>query len=179
MQSITVKELGRQAGNVDLIDVRMPTEFRQIHAVCARNVPLVALDPHAVMRQRNGSANQPLYIICQGGTRSAQAYQRFIDAGFSNVVNVEGGTQAWAAAGLPVARGRKAMSLQQQMQLTAGTMILIGVALGSRLSPSFYGLSAFVGAGMVFAGATGYCPLSSLIAKMPWNQCKDDSQCCR
>jgi rhodanese-related sulfurtransferase len=172
MQSINVKQLAEEQSrrDIDVIDVRMPSEFREIHAECARNVPLDTLDPKRVMDSRNGSADQPLYLICRSGNRSTQACKKFIDAGFENVINVEGGTMAWDKAGLPVVRGKKSLPLMQQVQLSAGFLTVLGVAL-SYFHPYFVGLSAFVGAGLMFAGATGLCPMASLIAKMPWNQC--------
>ncbi|WP_182865357.1 rhodanese-like domain-containing protein [Rhodopirellula sp. JC639] len=175
MQSINVKRLAelRRGAEIELIDVRMPTEYREVHAECARNVPLESLDPQRVMAERNGQGTQPLYVICRGGTRSSQACQRFIDAGHENVVNVEGGTLAWDKAGLPVVRGKKSLSLQQQMQITAGTLTVLGVVLAQLVHPSFIALSGFIGAGLIFAGISGYCPMSSMIARMPWNQCGD------
>ncbi len=179
MQTIDVKRLAEEQGrsSVEVIDVRMPTEFRQMHAECARNVPLDSLDPKSIMATRNGMADQPLYVICHSGNRSAQACKKFIDAGFENVISVDGGTLAWEKAGLPVVRGKKALPLLQQMQLTAGFLTLLGVALAFFVDPRLIGLSAFIGAGLMFAGATGYCPLSSLIATMPWNQCETGGSC--
>jgi rhodanese-related sulfurtransferase len=179
MQTIDVKRLADEQSrmDVDVIDVRMPTEFREIHAECARNVPLDALDPSAVMASRNGSAEFPLYVICRSGNRAAQACMKFIDAGFENVVNVEGGTIAWDNAGLPVVRGKKSLPLMQQVQLTAGFLTLLGVVLAYLVDPYFVGLSAFIGAGLMFAGATGYCPMASTIARMPWNQCEGGGTC--
>jgi rhodanese-related sulfurtransferase len=172
MQTIEVKDLGskQEQGDVELIDVRMPSEYETIHAACARNVPLDSLDPRSLMVSRNGSSHKPLYVICRGGNRSAQACQKFIDAGFENVVSVNGGTLAWEAAGLPVVRGRKSLPLMQQVQIVAGFLTVLGVVLGYFVHPYFVGLSAFVGAGLMFAGATGLCPMASMIAKMPWNQ---------
>ena len=179
MKTIGVKGLADEHGltDIDVIDVRMPTEFREFHAECARNVPLDTLDPHAVMTARNGSADQPLYVICRSGNRSAQACKKFLGAGFENVVNVEGGTLAWDKAKLPVVRGKKAFPLMQQVQLTAGFLVLLGVVLAQFIHPYFVGLSAFVGAGLMFAGATGGCPMASGLAKMPWNQCEDGGSC--
>jgi rhodanese-related sulfurtransferase len=175
MQTITVKQLAdrQKLGEIDLIDVRMPTEFRQVHAECARNVPLETIDPKAVMAQRNGSADQPLYVICRSGNRSTEACKKFLNAGFPNVVNVDGGTMAWDQAGLPVVRGKKSLPLMQQVQITAGFLTVLGIVLAYFVHPYFAGLSAFVGAGLMFAGVTGLCPMASFIAKMPWNQCGD------
>lgn len=96
-----VAELSQQ-GAIDLIDVREPEEFLEVHAVPARNVPLGGLDPHAVMKNRIGAADEPLYFICRSGMRSLVACEKFVEAGFNNVINVEGGTLAWVEAELPV-----------------------------------------------------------------------------
>lgn len=178
-QTISVEQLAERdgQGNVDIIDVRTPLEFREVRAVMARNIPLDVLDPHTVMKERNGSAGEPLYVICKGGTRGATARQKFVDAGYENVVNVEGGTEAWVAAGLPVVRGRKAMSLERQVRIAAGFIVLVGALLGLFVHPYFAGIPAFVGAGLMFAGITDSCAMGMLIAKMPWNQVKDELCC--
>jgi acetyltransferase-like isoleucine patch superfamily enzyme len=86
------------------------------------------------------------------------------------VVVVEGGTNAWAAAGLPVIRGRKTISIERQVRIGAGTFVLAGTALGRFIHPAFYLLAAFVGAGLVFAGVTDICGLAIVLAKAPWNR---------
>ncbi len=90
---------------VEIVDVRTPEEFREVRAATARNVPLDTLDPHAVMRARTSPSNEPLYFICHMGGRSAAACAMFMAAGYPNVVNIEGGTDAWLAAGLPTEPG--------------------------------------------------------------------------
>src|SRR5262249_17392897 len=90
-----------KSGRIDLIDVRTPVEYRELHVAVARNVPLDKLDPVAVMQTRNGSKDEPLYVICRSGSRGRQACEKFLAAGFTNVINVEGGTQACVGAGLP------------------------------------------------------------------------------
>ncbi len=157
-----------QGNSVELIDVRTPVEFREVHVEFARNIPLDQLDPQQVMQNR--SQQSPLYVICKAGGRGKQACDRFQAAGYTNVVNVEGGTQACVQAGLPVVRGKKAMSLERQVRIAAGSMVLIGVVLGWLVHPGFFGLSAFVGAGLVFAGVTDTCGMGMLLARMPWNR---------
>lgn len=156
---------------IDLIDVRTPVEYREVHLEVARNVPLDQLDPVAVMQSRNGSANDPLYVICRFGGRGQQACEKFIKAGFPNVVNIEGGTTACVEAGLPVVRGKKAVSLERQVRIAAGAIVLLGATLGWFVDPAFIGLSAFIGAGLVFAGITDTCGMGMLLARMPWNRC--------
>lgn len=173
---MALAERGRGGSPVTLLDVRTPVEFRELHAAGARNVPLDRLDPAAAMRDRAGAG--PLYLICRGGSRGQQACEKFLAAGFDNVVNVEGGTLAWEAAGLPVVRGRKAMSLERQVRIAAGTLVLLGVLLGWLVHPAGLGLAAFVGAGLVFAGVTDTCGMGLLLARMPWNRVPEAAGCC-
>ncbi len=167
-----------KSGKIDLIDVRTPVEFREVHAAAARNVPLDRLDPGAVAQARNGSKGEPLYLICRSGSRGRQACEKFLAAGFTNVVNVEGGTLACVEAGLPVVRGKKAISLERQVRIAAGSLVLLGVLLGWLVHPALFGLSAFIGAGLVFAGITDTCGMGMMLARMPWNQVKDASTGC-
>lgn len=165
-------ELCQSGQKIELVDVRTPVEFREVHVAAARNVPLDRLDPSAVA---NGSTQEPLYVICKSGGRGQQACEKFVKAGYANVFNVEGGTTACIEAGLPVVRGKKAISLERQVRIAAGTLVLLGVGL-SFVHPAFVGLSAFVGAGLVFAGITDTCGMGMILARMPWNQC--DTSCC-
>lgn len=163
---------------IDLIDVRTPAEFREVHVEFARNVPLDRLDPAALMQARNGATGDPLYVLCRSGSRGRQACEKLLAAGLTNVVNVEGGTLACVEAGLPVVRGRKAISLERQVRIAAGLLVLLGVLLGWFVHPAFVGLSAFVGAGLVFAGITDSCGMGLALARMPWNQCRDETPDC-
>lgn len=176
--TITPKELhalSQQNSAVEIIDVRTPVEFREVHATVARNVPLDRLEPSALAAARNGNGQSPLYFICRSGSRGKQACEKLISAGFNNVINVEGGTLAWDQAGLPVVRGKKAISLERQVRIAAGSLVLAGSLLGWFVDPLFLGLSAFVGAGLVFAGITDTCGMGMLLARMPWNQVRE---CC-
>ena len=165
-------ELCTKGRKIDLIDVRTPVEFREVHVEVARNFPLDQLDPAAVMQARNGSANESLYLICRSGSRGQQACEKFLKAGFTNVVNIEGGTLACVEAGLPVVRGKKAISLERQVRIAAGLLVATGSALGYFVHPYWIGLAAFVGAGLTFAGITDTCAMGMMLARMPWNQCR-------
>jgi rhodanese-related sulfurtransferase len=180
VMTISPKQLSDlcKSGKIDLIDVRTPVEYREVHLAAARNVPLDQLEPGAVMAGRNGSRDQPLYLICRSGSRGRQACERFRAAGYANVVNIEGGTLACVEAGLSVVRGQKAISLERQVRIAAGSLVLLGVLLGWLVHPVFLGLSAFVGAGLVFAGITDRCGMGLLLARMPWNQVKDTARSC-
>ncbi len=170
VSTISPSELaGRQkrGESFDLIDVRTPAEYREVHVEFAKNVPLDQLDPAAVMNGRNG---EPLYVICQLGGRSRQACEAFQKQGYTNVVSVEGGTKACEQTELPLVRGKKSISLERQVRIAAGSLVLLGIALGVFVHPYLIGLSAFVGAGLVFAGVTDTCGMGILLSKMPWNR---------
>ena len=172
IQTISPKQLHDivQSGqDVELIDVRTPVEYREVHVGCARNVPLDQLDATKIAAGRDRS-QPPLYVICRSGSRGQQACEKFLAAGYSNVINVEGGTQAWDQAGLAVVRGKKAISLERQVRIAAGSLVLIGALLSHFAHPYWIALSAFVGAGLVFAGITDTCGMGLLLARMPWNQ---------
>lgn len=159
-----------EATNVELIDVRTPAEFAEVHVNFARNVPLDQFDPAAIIKSRDGSNGESIYLICHSGGRSQKACEKLQQAGFTNAVSVDGGTQAWDQAGLPVVRGKKTMSLERQVRITAGSLVLTGVVLGFLAHPVFFGLSGFIGAGLVFAGLTDTCGMGMMLARMPWNR---------
>jgi rhodanese-related sulfurtransferase len=166
-----VAALCSQGKPIDLIDVRTPAEFATLHAQGARLVPLDRLDPRAIAGSRAASADEPIYIICKSGGRAAKACEMFQAAGIPNVLSVEGGTDAWQRAGLPVVRGQgKVISLERQVRIVAGLLVLFGVVLGWLVHPVLFGLAAFVGAGLTFAGITDWCGMGLMIARAPWNQ---------
>ncbi len=177
IRAAELHELCKSGLCVDLIDVRTPAEFQSLHATIANNSPLDALKPQEIMGQRNGNTDQPLYVICRSGSRAEMACKKFIAAGFDNVISVEGGTQAWASAGLPVNRGKRSViPVDRQMRIAAGTLVVLGLAL-ALLHPIFLGLSAFVGCGLIFAGLTNICPMMNMLSRMPWNQAIDCDAC--
>jgi rhodanese-related sulfurtransferase len=176
---VELDELQRRGVLIDLLDVRTPAEYRACHAEPARLAPLDRLNPSSVMEARNGSKDQPLYLICRSGSRSRQAAEKFEAAGYPNVVSVEGGTLAWEQAGLPVSRGKPAMSLERQVRIAAGSLVVIGTVLGAFVHQGFLGLSAFVGSGLVFAGISDTCGMGMILARMPWNQLGANGTECR
>lgn len=161
------KTLCERGEALDVIDVRTPAEFQELHVAPARNVPLDRLDPAALRQQAGG---KPLYVICQRGSRGQQACEKLAAAGWVDVINVEGGTLACEAAGVPVVRGKKTISLERQVRIAAGALVLTGAVLALVVHPYWAALSAFVGAGLIFAGITDTCGMAMLLARMPWNQ---------
>jgi rhodanese-related sulfurtransferase len=163
-------ELVTAGRNIDLIDVRTPAEYDEVHLDNARNIPMDQLDPKVLVQQRGTSPSEPIYVICRTSSRSRQVCEKLLKAGLTAVVNVEGGTLACIDAGLPFTRGRKAVSLERQVRIAAGSLVLLGVGLGWLVHPAWLGLSAFIGAGLVFAGITDTCGMGLLLARAPWNR---------
>lgn len=173
--TIDPSDLQRQLSSdptLKLLDVRTPVEFETIRAQSAHNVPLDQLDASRYVEVQLSKLpdGTPLYVICKMGGRSLQACEKFVAAGFSNVVNVTGGTDAWHAAGLPVIQSeRKTLPLDCQVRLAAGVLVLIGAGL-SFLNPWWALLPMFIGAGLAHSGATNTCAILPMVAKMPWNR---------
>ena len=152
-----------------VIDVRTPIEFAEVHVPQAQNIPLDELKPSSLQLRKD----QPVYLLCRSGQRATKAAEKFSREGFSQSIIVEGGTLAWIEANLPVTRSSvKIISLERQVRIVAGSLVLIGVLLGWFVHRGFFGLSAFVGAGLIFAGITDFCGMGLLLAKLPWNKRK-------
>jgi len=157
--------------SLPVIDVRTPVEFAEVHVPQARNVPLDELKPGSLQIQKG----QPVYLLCRSGQRATKAADKFAKEGFSQPVVVEGGTLAWIEANLPVMRGTvKVISLERQVRIVAGAIVLTGVLLARFVNFNFIWLSGFVGAGLIFAGITDFCGMGLLLAKMPWNKLRHE-----
>jgi rhodanese-related sulfurtransferase len=153
-----------------LLDVRTPGEFASVHVPGAQLIPLDELDAAAFGRERGTDAT-PVYVLCQSGGRARRAIEKLERAGVQGCVLVEGGTQAWLDAGLPVNRGTsRVLPLMRQVQVTVGFLSATGAGLALTVNPLFALLPLVIGCGLVFAGLTGICGLALLLAKMPWNK---------
>ncbi len=164
--TVTPQQLAERLarGDCRLIDVRTPIEFREVHVAGATNIPLDQLKPADL-----AGATGVLITICRSGGRGGKACDQLTAAGITGVVNVEGGTEACVEAGLPVVRSAGVISLERQVRIAAGSLVVVGVLLGVLVHPYWLALAGFVGAGLVFAGVTNTCGMGLLLAKMPWN----------
>jgi rhodanese-related sulfurtransferase len=173
-------ELLDENREVELLDVRTPGEHAAAHVPGARLLPLDDLDAPAFLHQRSAS-EKPIYVICQTTRRARKAIKKFQGAGFDRCVLVEGGTQAWMAAGLPVNRGTsKALPLIRQVHIAVGLISGAGAVLALTVNPHFAFVPLLTGCGLLVAGLTGFCGLALLLAKMPWNRlgkCRTNSCC--
>ena len=168
---VEVQRLIDTGYELTLIDVRTPAEFCEVHAVGAKNIPLDELNPDQMVIGRDADS-EPLYLICRSDSRGKKACEAFHAIGHTNVVNVAGGTVAWDDLGLPVVRGKKTISLERQVRIAAGLLIVVGVALGWAFHPGWSGVAAFVGAGLMYSGVTDSCAMAMILAKMPWNRAR-------
>jgi rhodanese-related sulfurtransferase len=157
------------SGRGSLLDVRTPAEFEEIHAVGAHSVPLDVVDRAAAEALRLKHPGT-IYLLCASGIRATRAAEKLLAEGVADVVVVEGGTNAWAAVGLPVVRGRKTISIERQVRIGAGALVVLGTTLGWFVHHGFFLLAAFVGAGLVFAGITDICGMAIVLTKAPWNR---------
>lgn len=160
-----------------LVDVRTPGEFARMHAAGARSMPLDKLNT-ATIDSECRSSDGFIYVICHSGTRALMARQKLIAAGVEDVFVVGGGIKEWEAAGLPVNTSRSGViSLERQVRIAAGSLVLLGCALAWFVKPQFIALSAFVGAGLIFAGVTDICGMGILLGKLPWNSRANNTSC--
>eukprot|EP00752_Nemacystus_decipiens_P016621 g14861.t1 len=154
-------------GGAVLIDVREPFEHQAERIEGAVPMPLGQLDPESIRSQYPG---KQVLFHCAGGKRSAKACQQYDPGGPTH--HLAGGIEAWKQAGLPTLKPGKAgtIPVMRQVQITAGSLVVLGLVLSYALHEGFILLSAFVGCGLVFAGVSGWCGMAKLLAKMPWNQ---------
>ena len=148
-----------------LVDVRDPSEYARERIPGSHNVPLAALGELPA-----GSAGYVFH--CRSGTRTAaHAAALAAAAGEVDSYVIAGGIDAWRAAGLALDKDPAApLEIMRQVQIAAGALILISVLLAVFVAPPFIALAAFVGAGLTFAGATGWCGMAKLLQRLPWNR---------
>jgi len=151
-----------------LIDVRDADEHAREHIPGARHHALSRIDVETPVR----AGDDILVFHCRSGARTSGNAGRLAAAAQNcQAYILEGGLDAWKKAGLPVTLdSRQPIEIMRQVQIAAGTLILLGVLLGAFVAPGFYALSGFVGAGLLFAGLSGFCGMARLLAGMPWNK---------
>lgn len=155
------------AGRAVLVDIREADEFARAHIPGARSQPLSALEQSHL----GIDPDAQVIFTCRTGMRTAGACDRLAARVQGDAFVLDGGLDAWAKSGLPVTEDRTApMEINRQVQITAGLLILAGVALGFLVAPAWFGLSAFVGAGLTFAGLSGTCAMARLLMLAPWNR---------
>ncbi len=151
-----------------LVDIRDADERARVHIPGSEHRPLEAV------RNQGLPAGRPVIFHCRSGMRTKANEGTLCicpGAGDADLYMLEGGLEAWRRAGFAVTENRRQpIELMRQVQITAGLLILLGMLLGWQVHPAFYGISAFVGAGLTYAGLSGSCMMARLLAMMPWNR---------
>lgn len=173
MKHITVgafKEVvGAERNNpsVDFINVCTPAEYKEKHILGVRSVPLDELE----RRVSEFSSKKTIYVHCRSGRRGAEAIEKLRALGVTGeLVNVEGGLLAWEEAGFETGSHTNRIPIIRQTMIAAGVLIVLGVLLSVVYAPAWLYLSGVVGAGLLFAGLTGWCGMAFALARMPWNR---------
>jgi len=163
------KELIESGGCSLLVDVRSHAEFRASHVPGAHNIPLDELGEKIGDEVKD--KDQTLYLMCSCGNRSGKGCEEMEEMGYHNVISIEGGIIEMKRLGMKIIEEEHhVMSIERQVRITAGSLVLIGLILGFLVHPGYFAISAFIGMGLVFAGITNTCGLGLLLARMPWNK---------
>ena len=162
------------ASSCILIDVRESDEHARERIDGATLIPLASLTPRQLAEHAQTRGATRVVVHCKSGGRSGQAAARcqsLANEGIE-VLSLDGGITAWKAAGFPtvVDSSRVSLSIMQQTHLVAGGGVFLGTALGYFVRIEFLAIPAFIGAGLLLAGATGWCGMALILAKMPWNR---------
>lgn len=155
------------SGRAVLVDIREADEFARAHIAGALSKPLsdwesahLTFNPHT-----------DVIFTCRSGMHTATACDRLAARVHGHALVLDGGLDGWSRAGLPVVTNAKApLEIMRQVHIAAGTLILLGALLGTFVAPGWFALSAFVGAGLLFAGVSGYCGMARLLMLAPWNR---------
>lgn len=153
-------------GKIRLVDIREPDEVAALRVPGAESAPLSVI--HWV-RFTPASEKLPIVFTCNSGKRTSKQSDLLQTLAAGPAWQMDGGVSAWAKQGLPVERGHNGMPIFRQIQIGAGSLVLLGLAGAFVWAPMIW-LSAFVGAGLLFAGLTGFCGLGMLLSAMPWNK---------
>jgi|GEM_PF-175244 rhodanese-related sulfurtransferase len=155
------------SGSVKLLDVRSPLEFKGLHIKGSINIPLDILKDSLADLKRSG---QECVVVCRTGARAAIAADMLAGSGTVSAKVLDGGISGWQKCRLPVVRGESGISLERQMRIISGSMVVTGIALSWTVDRSFGLISMFAGCGLIYAGLTDNCPMGMLLMKLPYNK---------
>lgn len=165
--------MANKSADMCVLDVRTAAEVKASALPNCLHIPLHELTPERLQSEidKSGKNGSCVYLLCQGGKRAEMAADQLQGKFNAELVVIEGGMNAVKQSNIPLAeQGRKVIPLERQVRIAAGLLVITGAVLGTWVNPGFYGLCAFVGAGLTFAGITDICPMGMMIAKAPWNK---------
>ncbi len=156
-----------KSGRAVLVDVREPDEFARTHVKGALSRPISSFETAHL----NIDPERDVVFTCKSGMRTHANCERLVARLGREAFMLDGGLDAWAKAGLPVETDAKApLEMFRQVQIGAGSLVLIGTVLGLTVHPGFFAIPAFVGAGLTVAGITGFCGMARVLSLAPWNR---------
>lgn len=165
--------ISQKTADMCILDVRTAAEVQAAALPDCLHIPLHELTPERLQTEiaKSGKNGSQVYLLCQAGRRAEMAADQLTGNINAELVVIEGGMNAVQQSHIPLKQaGKQIMSLERQVRIAAGFLVFTGVLLGALVSSSFYVLSGFVGAGLMFAGITDTCMMGMLIARMPWNK---------
>jgi len=166
----SLSALLRDGAEVELIDVRSPAEFESAHIGGAVNIPLDVLSGAAARIRSQVAA--PVVLVCQEGPRAVQARQHLNAAGLADAKILDGGMRRWDDSTRPVKRGVQRLSLERQVRLVAGGLVLAGIA-ASVVKPKARFLSGAIGVGLTFSALSNTCAMGNVLSRLPYNRGAD------
>lgn len=169
MTFVKPKNINTEKANL-LIDVRSPDEYLIEHIPGSQNIPLEKL-PSELEKFKN---QNEIIMVCRSGNRAQKAKEILESFGCINVKVLEGGLNEWKNSNLPVISMKKGFSIMQQVQIIAGSMVLIGTLI----KPLWF-LALIAGTGLLIAGLTNTCLMATLLSKLPWNKTSSNSTSCK
>ncbi len=165
--------MANKTADICILDVRTAAEVKAASLPDCLHIPLHELTAERLQSEiaAKGKNGAQVFLLCQAGRRAEMAAEQLQGKFNAELVIIEGGMNAVKQSNIPLAeQGKNVIPLERQIRIVAGLLVITGAALGTWVNPAFYGLSAFVGAGLVFAGVTDICAMGMLIAKAPWNK---------
>lgn len=156
-----------------VVDVRDHNEFAagSEASLCLPVSAINAETASAFAKQHNLGPDQTVVLLCARGMRAAQAAERLRALIPNPIAIVEGGRAALAAA----TGEKQPVSIERQVRIAAGSLVLLGIIASVLVHPAAILLSAFVATGLIFAGITDWCGLGLLMMKMPWNRLRQEN----
>lgn len=166
IDAATAKQL--HASSAMFIDVREPAEHNTKHIPSSLLMPLGKINAADLAAFDTDN----IVIYCQKGMRGNKACEKLLEQNPKlKLHNVAGGIEAWEAANFEIAKGTSnVLPLDRQVQITIGTLVFCFSLLAHFYSANFNFAAAFIGAGLLFAGLSGFCGLARLLAMAPWNK---------
>jgi len=154
-----------------VIDVRTRMEFEGVHLEGVVLFPLQELNAESIIEAQvmAGRVGEPVYILCKAGKRAMIAAHQLSKSFQGDLVVVEGGTDACVAADMPIRVGKGGISLERQVFMASGILVLLGVMLGAMVAPGFYYIAVFIGFVHLLAGLADVCLIRIVLSKMAWN----------